>query len=336
MKMTEKYYGGASSVPQPKNFRAKGKTAEVEARKNSEKKEETEHLDANVEKLKHAGEIVREVKKFAREFIKKDMLLIEIAEKIENKIIELDGKPAFPVNLSINEVAAHSTPSYNDETKAHGLLKIDIGCHIEGFVADSAFSIDLENLEENKKLIKTAEECLRKAIEKISTEIELKEIGKIIEDTAFSHQLQPIINLSGHSISQYILHAGINIPNYDNSQTLKLEDGTYAIEPFITSGAGKVRDGKLSGIYSIEKNAQVRDVFAREVLAFINENYQTLPFCSRWLVKKFGTRALIALKRIEEAGIVHQYHQLIEVSKKPVAQAEQTIILTGKEKIVTT
>jgi len=56
----------------------------------------------------------------------------------------------------------------------------------------------------------------------------------------------------------------------------------------------------------------------------------------RWLSKKFGSRALIAMKRIEEAGLVHHYPQLMEVDKKPVAQAEHTVILTKDEKIVTT
>ncbi len=289
-----------------------------------------------ISKLKKAGEIVREAKKYAREIIKPGMALLEIAEKVEAKIVELGGKPAFPVNLSINEIAAHYTPSYNDETKAHGLLKVDIGAHIDGFAADSAFSVDLENSEENRKLIESAEKALKKAVEKIAIGIELREIGAEVEKAIREENLQPIINLSGHSISRYELHSGLTIPNYDNHQDVKLEEGEFAIEPFATSGLGKVRDGKLSGIYVVEKGSQVRDSFAREVLNFIDEEYKSLPFCSRWLVKKFGTRALIAMKRIEEAGIVHHHPQLVEVSGKPVAQAEHSVLLKGKEKIILT
>lgn len=289
-----------------------------------------------ISKLKKAGEIAREAKKLAREITKIGTPLLEIAEKIENKILELGGKPAFPTNLSINEIAAHSTPSYNNETKAHGLLKIDLGVHVDGFVADTAFSLDLENSEENKKLIETAEICLKNAIRKVELKTTLREIGKVIADVAKENGFQPIINLSGHSIEEYNLHSGITIPNYDNSQEKEIPEGIYAIEPFVTSGAGKVRDGKPSGIYVVEKDGQVRDTFAREVLDFIAEEYQTLPFCQRWLVKKFGSRAIIALKRIEDAGIIHHYAQLIEKDRKPVAQAEHTIILTDKEKIVTT
>ncbi len=334
--MTEKNYGGASSTPQPKNFGGKNKSADIEVRKSREEEEDAEDLDIDVEKLKKAGQILREAKEFAKGFVKKDMKLLEIAEKIEAKIVELGGKPAFPVNLSINEVAAHSTPSYNDESKAFGLLKVDVGVHIDGWAADSAFSVDLENSEENKKLIETAENALKKAVEKFNLGVELGEIGKIIEDEVKSKGFQPIVNLSGHSISQWNLHSGLNIPNYDNHQDFGVEEGVHAIEPFVTTGSGRVRDGRGSGIYSIEKDGQVRDAFAREVLSYVADEYQTLPFCSRWLVKKFGTRALIALKRIEDAGILHQYPQLIEVSGAKVAQAEHTVVLIGKEKIVTT
>ncbi len=289
-----------------------------------------------IEKLKKAGLIAKQVIEYARLIIKPDTPLLEIANKIDDKILELNAKPAFPVNLSINEIAAHSTPSYNDEAKAHGLLKIDIGVHINGYIADTALSLDLENSEENKNLIKTAEEARDNALEKINLGMKLREIGSIIEKTCQKNNVQPIINLSGHSISNYNLHAGITIPNFDNTQEIKISQGIYAIEPFTTLGVGSVKEGKLSGIYHLEKDGNVRDNFAREILKFIKEEYKTLPFCARWIHKKFGTRGLLALKQIESSSLLHHYPQLIEKSGAKVAQAEHTVLLTDKEKIVTT
>ncbi|MDO8508713.1 MAG: type II methionyl aminopeptidase [Nanoarchaeota archaeon] len=291
-----------------------------------------------IETLQEAGKIASEIVKYAKSIIKKDMLLLDIANKIDEKIISLKAKPAFPVNLSINEIAAHSTPSYNDETLAQGLLKVDIGIHIEGFVADTALSIDLENSEENKNLIKAAETARDFALSKINLNTKIREIGAEIEKVCKSFNVQPIHNLSGHSIEVYNLHAGITIPNFDNNQESTIKPGIYAIEPFTTlsSGSGSVRDGKLSGIYHLEKVGTVRDNFAREVLGYIADEYSTLPFCSRWIHKKFGTRGLLALRQIEQAGLLHHYPQLIEKSNSKVAQAEHTFILTLKEKIITT
>ena len=144
---------------------------------------------SEVENLKKAGEIAKQVKTFAREIIKPQLPLKEIAEKIENKIEELGGKPAFPVNLSINEIAAHDTPKHDDERVAEGLLKVDIGVHINGFVADTAISIDLENDPTNKSLIESAESALSEAIKTISQNIELNKIGKAIEKEISSRGL---------------------------------------------------------------------------------------------------------------------------------------------------
>jgi len=151
-----------------------------------------------------------------------------------------------------------------------------------------------------------------------------------------SHNVQPIINLSGHSIDRYELHSGLTIPNYDNMKEKTIDEGLYAIEPFSTNGFGTVKDSKPSGIYHLKSFSNIRDNFAREVLQYIKEEYNTLPFCTRWLYKKFGTRVLITLRQMEQAGILHHYAQLVEQGNGKVAQAEHTVIITKDEKIITT
>ena len=263
------------------------------------------------------------------------MKLLEIAEQIENKIIKLGGKPAFPTNLSINEIAAHYTPSYNDETKANGLLKVDFGVQIEGWTADTAFSLDLENSLENKKLIEASETALKNATQKIKIGISLGEIGKIIQDSIEEKGFSPIINLSGHEMKEYELHAGLTIPNVDNKMPNKITRGLYAIEPFATAGSGRVIEGKPSGIYLLQDDKNVRNPKAREILDFIIEEFKTLPFCSRWIVKKFGTSSLFALRQLEENGNFHHYAHLVEVSHSKVSQAENTVLIDDKITVTT-
>jgi methionyl aminopeptidase len=291
------------------------------------------------EKILQAGKIASQVRNYAKSIVKKDKPLIEIANEIEEKIIELGGKPAFPTNTSINEIAAHYTPSYNDKTNAHGLLKVDFGVHVEGFISDNAFSVDLENSEQNKKLIQATERGLKKAIEKIKPGISTSEIGKEIQETIEKEGFQPIINLSGHQIEQYDLHAGLSIPNFNDSSKNKIIPGLYAIEPFATlsNASGKIQDRGDSGIYMLINNKNPRTSLAREVLKYIISEYNTLPFCSRWLVKEFGTKALLALKQLEQNSNLHHFKQLVEKTNEVVAQSEHTILLTEDgEKIITT
>ena len=280
-----------------------------------------------IEDVLKAGKIAQELRRYAREIIVKDRSLFEIATLIDDKISELGAKPAFPVNLSINEIAAHYTPSFGDEGVAHGLLKVDIGIHINGYIADTAFSVDLEGSEENKKLIEAAEAAVSVSVSEFEIDKKLTEIGKKIGEEISKFGFTSISNLSGHSIERFVVHAGWTVPNYDSGQTDILEEGLYATEPFATNGHGRVRDGGKSGIYRIDKDVSVRDRFAREVLGWIAEEYKTLPFASRWIHKKFGSRGLLAMKQLEQAGVLYQYPQLVEVSNGNVAQAEHTVLL---------
>jgi len=291
-------------------------------------------MDKN--KIIKAGEIAKQVKNYAKTIVKKGVPLLEIAEKIESKIIELGGKLAFPCNLSINEIAAHYTPAHDDKTLAEGLIKIDFGVHINGWTADTAFSLDLENSELNKKLINTSKNALDAAAKAIKKGVTTSKIGGEIEKTIEKEGFTPIINLSGHEMQQYYLHAGLTVPNIEDHRADIIEEGLYAVEPFATNGGGKVHDGKPSGIYMLENDKSPRSPTAREVLNFIIKEYKTLPFCSRWLVKKFGSKAIIGLRELERNGNLHHFAQLVETQGSLVAQSENTFLVEKDKVTVTT
>jgi methionyl aminopeptidase len=280
-----------------------------------------------VECILRAGRIAQELRRYARSIVVKGALLIDIAQKIDSKIAELGARPAFPVNLSINEIAAHYTPFIGDTTKASGLLKVDIGISVDGYIADTAFTVDLEETAENKKLIEAVEAAVAASVGAFGVGVNLSEVGRKISSAISQHGFQTITNLSGHSIERFVIHAGWTVPNYDSGQTDVFEEGLYATEPFATTGHGRVRDGKESHIYRLDESGAVRDNFARQVAAWIFEEFKTLPFASRFVHAKFGARGMLALRQLEHAGVVYQYPQLVEVSGGKVAQAEHTVLL---------
>ena len=292
-----------------------------------------------IDKILKAGKIAQELCRYARSIVIKNRSLFEIATLIDYKIIELGARSAFPVNLSMNEIAAHYTPVFGDETLAHGLLKVDIGIAVDGYIADTAFTVDLDNLEVNKKLIEAAEAAVSASVSEFAVGKRLTEIGAEISKAISKFGFSSISNLSGHSIERFVVHAGWTVPNYDSGQKDVLEEGLYATEPFATNGHGRVRDGGKSGIYKInvDSGSGVRDRFARDVLAWIADEYKTLPFAGRWVHAKFGSRGMLALRQLEQAGVLYQYPQLVEVSGGKVAQAEHTVLLLedGKKYITT-
>jgi methionyl aminopeptidase len=283
-----------------------------------------------------AGKIAKEAVDYAKNMIKPGMPLLEITEKIESKIFDLGGELAFPVNLSIDEVAAHYHPTLEDDKKAQGLLKVDIGVHVDGFIADTAFSIDLTPDNRYKYLINASSEAVENAIKAAKENQSLSEIGSIIQETIQKKGFSPIVNLSGHSLMQYNLHAGITIPNYANGNKNELKEGAYAIEPFATTGEGKVYEGQSSNIFAIIDLKNTRSQIGRKILEYAWEKYKNLPFSLREMQKKFGNMSKISLKQMEQEGIIHNFPQLIEKSHAPVSQAEHTIIINkGKFEVTT-
>ena len=285
-----------------------------------------------------AGEIAREVLEEGLKRIKPEVKLLEVAEFVENMIKERGAKPAFPCNISINEIAAHYSPTAWDErTFEKGeLVKLDIGVHVNGYIADTAKSIDLGN--ENKEPIKASEEALKNAIDMIKPGVKTSEVGEVIEDTIKSFGFVPISNLTGHQLQRWQLHGGMFIPNIRVRHGEEIKEGdVLAIEPFATTGAGRVVDDNNAIIFRYIRDRPLRMKEARAILQYAKKNFNTLPFAERWisnLVPRFKLGQ--ALRQLIYSKAIHAYHILKEKDRGIVSQAEHTVIVTEDGCEVTT
>lgn len=280
--------------------------------------------DEIIEKYKQAGSILSEVRNLTAQKVIEGESLLMVAEFAEKLIREKGGEPAFPVNISRNDEAAHSTPCLNDKAVfGKDMVKLDIGVHIDGYIADTAITVDLSG---NPKLVKASESALEEAINFIKAGVNTSDIGGVIEDTITSYGYKPIVNLTGHGLAQYIQHAPPAIPNKRMSGGVVLEEGDIiAIEPFATDGAGKIHDAGSAEIYHIVSERPVRHPSARKLFQEI-EKYKTLPFAKRWL----GERVDFALIALAKANIVRPYPILKEIQGGLISQAEHTVIVTGE------
>ena len=284
-----------------------------------------------------AGRIAAETRRYALTLVKPGLYYLELAEKVEAKIFSLGGRPAFPCNVSVNDIAAHHIPSADEKfvLKEGDLLKIDLGVHINGAIADHAVSVSVGKNSENEKLIDAANAAVAAAIAIAKPGAKVSALGEAIEKEITSRGFVPIKNLCGHTIEPYVLHAGLSIPNHKiNSNTVLKEGMVLAIEPFATTGAGFVNEGSESGVYKLEEPGAVRT--GKEILDFIISEYKTLPFAKRWLAKKFNSlKVNLFLKEALAKGILHSYSELIELKGSKVAQAEHTIIIKEKTEVLT-
>ncbi|VVC71854.1 Methionine aminopeptidase [uncultured archaeon] len=277
-----------------------------------------------------AGEVAGAVLKEAKNSAKPGMKLFDFAKEIEAMISARGAKPAFPVNLSINEAAAHQTPAQNELTVIgeKDILKIDVGVEVNGFIGDTAATVDFSG--ERGALVEASEKALEDAISCVRAGAKTSDVGKAVECAITSRGFRPIENLTGHSLGKYDLHAGIEVPNIETKNSFTLNEGdAIAIEPFATDGIGRVSEGPSVEIFALTDLKPVRQREARRMLTFIESNYRTLPFAERWLYSSFKSKLLVdsALRELVFSDCLRQYPILREVKKGMVSQAEATVIV---------
>ncbi len=280
-------------------------------------------MDAKIlEKYRKAGKILAEVRAEAVKKVRPGVPLLEVAEFVEALIKENGGVPAFPCNISRNDEAAHATPSANDiSVFGEDMVKLDIGVHVDGYIADTAITVDLS---ENPELIKASEAALENAIEIVHAGVSTAEIGDVIEKTINEFGYKPVANLTGHGLDRYVQHAAPSIPNRHVEQGVRLKAGDIiAIEPFATNGAGHVSESGAAEIYRVERLKPVRSPAARELLKEL-EKYKMLPFAKRWLHQ---VRLDFVLNQLEAMGVLRSYPVLKEDVGGLVSQAEHTVIV---------
>lgn len=285
-----------------------------------------------------AGSIVSSTLKYALSIVEPGVPIIDVCERLESYIVSLGGRPAFPCNVSVNDVAAHYTSPLNDVSviPEDSLVKVDVGVHVDGYIADAAITICFNS--SFIDLVEASRVALERAVEVIKPGVYIRQVSRIIESTIKSFGFKPIRNLSGHLMKRYLLHGGKSVPNVSSSyDEVFVEGEVYAIEPFASNGAGYVEDANEVYIYSFSKMKGFESSFEKKVLKKIRSRFRGLPFSERWLVDFVPPQRIRPLlKKMVDKGAVHSYPVLRDAGGGMVSQAEHTIIvLRDGAKIVT-
>jgi len=256
--------------------------------------------DAIYSCYKTAGKIASQARDYGIKLVKEGVCYLEVVNDIESKILKNGAKLAFPVNISINDIAAHFTPSHNDVDlvfRKGDVVKVDVGAHIDGYIADTAATCEIGNTNYSD-MLKASREALDNAIGLMKANVNLLNIGKVIKDTIESYGFKSIDNLTGHSLERYNLHSGLSVPNVPSGTGIikpKVDD-VLAIEPFATDGEGHVTSGNSSNIYISSKSIKskfIRDSRTRLFAMKIRRRFNTLPFAERWCADLFSNTDII-------------------------------------------
>lgn len=285
--------------------------------------------DEELEKFRRAGKITIKIREQVKPMVKEGATLLSIAEFIEGAMRKAGAQPAFPVNISINDIAAHYTPVPGDTSvlRKGDLVKVDFGAHVDGFPSDVAFSVSIGS---ENPMVGLADEAVDLAVSMCKPGTPVGEIGAKVQALIESRGFRPITNLTGHSLGQWDLHSGLSVPNVGVPSSQSMQEGmVFAIEPFVTDGKGEVVSSSPSHIFMLLP-AKLRLPKAREAVGFIAENFGTLPFTSRWLPAEYAS----LIPYLVGQRALHQYPILREADKGRIAQSEHTVLVSSEPELL--
>ncbi|MEM0129116.1 MAG: type II methionyl aminopeptidase [Thermoplasmata archaeon] len=243
----------------------------------------------------------------------------EVAEAIEAYIRSEGAEPAFPANLSRNVEAAHYTPAPDDVGRfaAGDLVKVDVGAHLDGAIADTAQTVEVGGGRRYEGLRLAVEEALRAGIAAVRPGGPVDAVGRAVAQAIHARGFKPVADLTGHSIEPYRLHAGKAVPNIPGLSGERFEEGEIvAIEPFATNGDGHIANGPFGNIQRFRRDPGPAD----PGLARLFARFRTLPFTLRWVPDPSDRAALARARRFLQV-----YPVFLETGGGIVAQAEHTV-----------
>ena len=291
--------------------------------------------DTGIEDWLLAGKIAAQALAFGKDLIKPGAKILDVCDKVDAKIRELGAEPAFPSQISCDHITAHFCPLADDVMVFDKqVASLDVGVHVNGAIGDTACTVDLSG--DHEELVKASREAVEAALKIVQIGTTLGEIGKTIQEVITSHGFVPVRNLSGHGLERFNIHTSPTIPNIDTGDTTELEDGMFiAIEPFASAGSGMVQESGEATIFALAQPKGVRSQYARDVLAEI-EQYETLPFTTRWVAAKLGMgRTKFGLRELVQSGILESYPPLVDSRKGVTSQAEHSVFVCDKPIVLT-
>jgi methionyl aminopeptidase len=282
-----------------------------------------------LECLREAGRIAAAAREHGAARIRPGATVREVCEAVEHEIRRRGGEPAFPAQSSRNEIAAHYCPPPEDQTAyvVGDVAKLDIGVHVDGWVVDTALTVNVGDVPAHRGLVKAAEAALEAAIAAAAGGVPVAHVAAIIEATILAHRLRPVSNLCGHGVGRWLVHCAPPVPNVPEGSTAVLAEGTaIAIEPFATTGAGRVVERGQAQVFRLVERESLpagEGVSARVLEAM--RAMHGLPFARRQLAHVPRQEMEESLAALLKQRRVMSYPPLVEPTGAPVAQAEHTV-----------
>ncbi|XP_038073152.1 proliferation-associated protein 2G4-like [Patiria miniata] len=316
--------------------------------------EQTPAQDNVVTKYKTIGDIVNNAlkkvveKAAAGESVRSlcelgDSFILEETSKIFKKIKDLKKGIAFPTCLSVNNCVCHFSPLRSDpdvSLKDGDVVKIDMGGHIDGFIAVVAQTIVIGASADNKVMgrkadvIQAAYTCSEAALRKIKPGVQNYDITKLFQTIGESFECQPVQGMLSHQLKQNTIDGEKSIiqnPTDDQRKEHKASEvevhEAYAIDVLISTGEGKgkERDTRTTVFKKTDVVYNLKMKTARVLYSQVDSKFQNMPFTLRAFDEE--GKARMGVVACTTHKLFEPYPVLYEKDGEFVAQFKFTVLV---------
>ncbi|KAL4422002.1 hypothetical protein ABPG77_005432 [Micractinium sp. CCAP 211/92] len=312
-----------------------------------------------VTKYKAASKIVNAALAAVIEACKAGAKVVDICEKGDSIMVEGVGKEfkgkeiekgiAVPTCISVNNCVGHFSP-LNDctlELKDGDLVKIDMGCHIDGYIAQAAHSLVVAAdpaapvTGRAADVIQCAQTCFDAAARLIRPGKKSGEVAAVLGKIAEAYGCNLVDGVMTYEMTRFVIDAQkavLQKPQPDvKVEDCEFEEGeVYAIDIIVSTGEGKpkIQDEKETTVYkrAMEVQYQLKMKASRELLSEVGKKYPTMLFSLRGIEAK---QARFGLVECINHGLLNAYPVTYEKEGDLVAHIKGTVLLmpSGSDRI---
>jgi len=320
-----------------------------------EETEQTIAEDLVVTKYKMAGEIANRALKLVVDAASPEVSVLSLCEKGDAYINQETAKvfkrekemkkgPAFPTSVSVNHCVCHFSPLKSDPDcilKDGDLVKVDLGVHVDGFIANVAHSFVVGASKENPvtgrkaDVITAAHLCAEAALRLVRPGNQNTPVTEAWNKIAKSFKCTPIEGMLSHQLKQHIIDGEKTIIQNPSDQQRKDHDKAefevhevYAIDVLISTGEGKARDAGLrTTIYKRDPSKQygLKIKTSRTLFSEVERRFDTMPFTLRAFEDE--GKARLGVVECAKHELLQPFSVLHEKEGEFVAQFKYTVLL---------
>lgn len=330
----------------------------------SDEEREERELDLTshevVTKYKLAAEIVNKALQLVLSDCKPKAKIVDLCEKGDAFIREQTGNMyknvkkkiergvAFPTCVSVNNVVSHFSPLASDEAVLEDgdLVKIDMGCHIDGFIAVVAHTHLLQQGPVTGRaadVIAAANTAAEVALRLVRPGKKNKDVTEAIQKVAAAYDCKIVEGVLSHQMKQFVIDGNkvvlsVSAPETRVDDAEFEENEVYSIDIVTSTGEGKPKllDEKQTTIYkrAVDKNYHLKMKASRYIFSEISQKFPIMPFSARSLEEK---RARLGLVECVNHDLLQPYPVLHEKPGDLVAHIKFTVLLmpNGSDRITT-